>query len=222
MITILTATYNSELFIKNLLKSLENQTCNDFKLLIVDNNSSDKTVSIVLSSKIESKIISEKDCGIYYAINKGIQIIDTDYYIVCGSDDYLEPTCIAEVIDAAKESSFDFITWNVSHGKKIIKPKSGSLFHHGARAAFASHSAGMAIKTKIHHTLGPYKTFYKICSDQELILRAHKHNMSFHHINKVLGTFSPGGLSTKKKTTHLQHMKSSYYHKTFIHLFIEK
>lgn len=199
MITILIATYNSENTIRKTMDSLKAQTNNNFKVLIIDNQSTDKTINIIKSYNFELKVVIEPDCGIYHALNKGIKFIDTEYYIVCGSDDSLEKNCIEEALNAISQSHADFITWNVAHGNKTITPKGGHVYKSGARAVFASHSAGIAIKKAIHELVGSYNTLYRICADQDLILKSHKMNFSFYHLEETLGIFTPGGLSTNRE-----------------------
>ena len=72
IISIITPTYNSEKFIKKNIESLNNQK-QIFEQIFVDNNSSDATKKIIKdNARYPYNIISEKDDGIYYAMNKGI------------------------------------------------------------------------------------------------------------------------------------------------------
>ena len=71
-ISIITATFNSQNFINTNLNSINNQTYKNYEHIIVDNNSQDKTLEIIKHNGKNIKIISEKDNGIYDALNKGI------------------------------------------------------------------------------------------------------------------------------------------------------
>ena len=71
-ISIITTTFNSENTIEETIASLNFQTFKDYNLIVVDNLSENKTVKKIKENfKDELKIISEKDKGIYYALNKG-------------------------------------------------------------------------------------------------------------------------------------------------------
>ena len=72
-ITIVTATYNSEKFIKSNIESVNNQTFQNYEHLIIDNKSHDNTLKISKQYGIKLRIISERDKGIYDAFNKGIR-----------------------------------------------------------------------------------------------------------------------------------------------------
>jgi len=72
-ISIITATYNSIQHISGVLESIEQQNYPNIKLIVIDENSTDNTLEVLQKSKHISQIISEKDNGIYDALNKGIQ-----------------------------------------------------------------------------------------------------------------------------------------------------
>ena len=88
-ISIITVTKNSEKFIENNILSVINQTYKNYEHIIIDGNSSDKTMEII--NKYKSKIaivISENDNGLYDAINKGIQNASGEIIGILHSDDY--------------------------------------------------------------------------------------------------------------------------------------
>lgn len=88
LISIITVTYNAENFVDKTLRSVSEQTYNNMEYLIVDGGSQDKTLEIVnkYSNNI-SKVISEKDRGIYDAMNKGLKIAHGDFVIFMGAGD---------------------------------------------------------------------------------------------------------------------------------------
>ena len=82
MISIITATFNSQYFIQNLINSLSNQTDKRFEWIVIDGNSNDNTIKILKNVKnIKLTYISENDEGIYDAINKGIKLANYNYYL---------------------------------------------------------------------------------------------------------------------------------------------
>lgn len=90
MLSIICPTYNSEKEIKNLLKSLECQTTNDYEIIFVDKLSSDRTKKLIISSKIKNfSFYSNKDRGIYDAINFGIKKSRFNWIWILGSDDVI-------------------------------------------------------------------------------------------------------------------------------------
>ena len=122
-IAILTATFNNKNDILNLINCLNSQISQNFKWYIIDNLSSDGTLDVIKKNcKVDYLIVSEKDNGIYDALNKGIKIIDEDYYLVLGGDDYIYPDTIEKFISSIKDQpNLVFSKWEVA--TKVLSPK---------------------------------------------------------------------------------------------------
>ena len=101
LFSIITVSYNSQQTITKTIDSVLNQTCKDFEYIIIDGNSSDNTISIIKSyeKKFGNKLrwISEKDKGIYDAMNKGITLSMGDFIWLVNSDDWLEIDALNQV-----------------------------------------------------------------------------------------------------------------------------
>jgi glycosyltransferase involved in cell wall biosynthesis len=89
-ISIITATYNSSKTIKDTIDSLVMQNYSDLEYIIVDGNSSDNTLDIIseYNNKLNIKLISEPDKGIYDAMNKGVKMATGDIVGILNSDDF--------------------------------------------------------------------------------------------------------------------------------------
>jgi glycosyltransferase involved in cell wall biosynthesis len=80
LISIITITYNAQDFLERTMNSIRNQTCSDFEYILIDGGSKDKTMDLVKSNKdLFSVIISERDKGLYDAMNKGLQNAKGEY-----------------------------------------------------------------------------------------------------------------------------------------------
>ncbi len=90
IVTVLIPVYNGAEFIEPCLKSIFNQTYQNYKILVVNDGSTDNTLEILKKYPVE--IISyEKNQGISYALNLGIENIDTKYFVRMDSDDIMHP-----------------------------------------------------------------------------------------------------------------------------------
>ncbi|UFS62265.1 glycosyltransferase [Sulfurimonas sp. HSL-3221] len=102
--------YNGEKYIEFAIKSIINQTYKNIQFILVDGSSTDRTMEIVKKYQDHiDTIISEKDNGMYDAINKGFAIANGDLMLWLNSDDFLFPTAIATAVDIMKKH--DKVKW---------------------------------------------------------------------------------------------------------------
>ena len=74
-LTVITATYNAEKYLPNLIKSLREQTCKDFEWIVADGSSTDRTLELLSEVKDLNLVVSsEPDFGIYDALNRAIKL----------------------------------------------------------------------------------------------------------------------------------------------------
>ena len=110
-ISIITVCFNSESTIKETIESVLSQDYSNIEYIIVDGGSIDKTVDIIKSygNKI-SKWVSEKDEGLYDAMNKGLKMAQGDVVGLINSDDvYIDNGVISKVLQLLKEKKSDCI-----------------------------------------------------------------------------------------------------------------
>src|ERR1700722_7114991 len=108
LITMIVPSFNAEASISRCLDSIINQTFQDYETLVIDGSSSDNTLNIVQSfSAQNARIIcnSEKDKGIYDAMNKGIEMANGEWLLFLGSDDQLYDDKVLENIAGALRSA---------------------------------------------------------------------------------------------------------------------
>jgi glycosyltransferase involved in cell wall biosynthesis len=109
--TILIRMYNSEKTIRRALDSAVNQTIsrNKYKILVVDNGSSDKSVEIA-SSYAGIKLIAANIPGSIPALNHGLREVDTEFVILLDSDDWFEPVTLDSILNVLDtDSGIDYV-----------------------------------------------------------------------------------------------------------------
>jgi len=113
-ITIITITLNSEQYLENTITSVINQTYRFIEYIIVDGQSTDRTLDIIKKYKQQvNKWISEPDSGIAAAMNKGIAMASGEFILFLHSDDYLlEENSIEKAINFMN-SSEDIFAFNI-------------------------------------------------------------------------------------------------------------
>ena len=219
MISIITATYNSAKTINDTIKSVLCQTNKDFEYIIVDGGSTDETIDIVKSYESEFfgrlKWVSEKDKGIYDAMNKGIKMASGDIIGILNSDDYYTSADILQTIaDAFKCQNVDAIYGDIHFIKdgvpdKCVRYYSSRLFSpFWLRFGFMPAHPSFYCKREVFDKSGLYRLDYKIGSDYEMMVRLfRKHKISSRYIPKDFVTMRTGGASNSNLQSRLTLIK---------------
>ena len=210
-ISIVTVCYNSSETIGRTLTSVQNQSYEHIEHVIVDGLSTDHTINIVNQFNHVAKVISEKDGGIYDAMNKGIKLASGEVVGILNSDDFFTTNDIVEEIAAKfKNSSIDALYADVQfvsikNEHKITRYYSSSSWNiNRFKYGFMPAHPSFYIRRKYYNTLGYYKTDYKIAADFDLLLRFFtKGNLKYTYWNRPIVNMREGGIST-------QDLKSKY------------
>ena len=201
LISIITVCFNSEKTIERTIKSVINQSYKNIEYIIIDGGSTDKTLDIIYKyqSKI-TKIVSEKDKGIYDAFNKGLDLFSGEVVGFVNADDYLMLDAIKILVDYYnRHKNVDFFFgsvkkhWGVLHGYKPWKI-------HYTWGFYSSHSTGFYIKKDAAKIVGKYNTKYKFSSDYDYFYRMivkHKLKGIATKKEEVFGVFQRGGYSSQ-------------------------
>ncbi len=202
LISIITVVYNGEKYLEETIQSVINQTYDNVEYIIIDGGSTDGTLDII--KKYEEKIdywVSEKDSGIYDAMNKGVTLCSGDIIGIVNADDFIYRDTLQNVakffsdtdamftfgqLDLADEDGKVFDTAK-SIGIDNIKYK---LFRH---MPFLHPT--MFVKKEVYEKLGLYNTRYKLSADYDFTLRLVKNNIQFVKLDFSTGVFRLGGQS---------------------------
>lgn len=172
IISIIVPTYNSAGTLSECLESIVNQTYNYLEVLIMDGLSTDRTLDIARSFSERHKhikIFSEKDRGIYDAMNKGIRLAKGDWLYFMGSDDILYDRTVFSRIFKLKVVNIQVIYGNVifKHSWKLYDKK---FNWYKLLQKNICHQA-IFYKSIIFKQLGDYNLRYKMLADWEFNLR---------------------------------------------------
>ena len=219
MITIITVTYNSESTINDTIISVLNQSYNDIEYIIVDGCSKDRTVDIIkeYEPKFKGRLkwISEKDKGIYDAMNKGIRMATGDIIGILNSDDFFTSNdVISTVYETFEKYNPDAIYGDIhfvndSNLNKTVRYYSSKIFRRELmRFGFMPAHPSFYIKRECFDKFGLYNTSYKIAADFEFLLRTiFIGNIKTIYIPKDFVTMRTGGASTSGMSSHRLIMK---------------
>lgn len=207
LVSIITATYNGSKTIRDTIEGVLNQTYPDIEYLIIDGMSTDNTVQIAeeyrdrfAAKGYQYRIISEKDSGVYDAMNKGIRLAQGEVIGIVNSDDWYEPIAVETVVRAYEETKFDLFHADVrlltSWGRTIIKHSKADMWIVSTRNW--NHITTFVAK-RIYDELGAFTLSGKTTSsDFDFYLRVRQARKKIVVRNVVIANFRAGGMSTQK------------------------
>ena len=198
LVSIITVVYNGEKFLEETIQSVISQTYENVEYIIIDGGSTDGTLDII--KRNEDKIdywISEKDKGIYDAMNKGIDVASGEIIGLINADDWYEKDTINTVIkNYSGDKNFDIFHGNLNYinkSEKIYKPN----FSHRKMLlqGMSLYHPTCFVKRSVYEE-EKFDTNYQLVADYKLIFSMMLKEKKFCYIDKVLTNMRAGGVGT--------------------------
>tara|TARA_B100000965_G_C19565306_1_gene746565 strand:- start:223 stop:996 length:774 start_codon:yes stop_codon:yes gene_type:complete len=202
--SIITVVKNDEKNIYKTLKSVSSQTFKNFEYVVIDGRSTDKTLEILKKNKRINFLISEKDKGIYYAMNKGLKHSRGKIIVFINSGDIFSKNALKIVHDIFKKNSeISFVFGTVL--RKYTKANILKYGYNDKRLIYnfdfaTAHSTGFFLKRNIYNLVGNFNTKYKCSSDYDIYYKVIIKNKLLGKStkkNELIGTVAAGGFSSK-------------------------
>jgi len=207
-LSIITVTLNAEkMILKTLenIKEIKNLYGDEIEYLVIDGKSSDRTLEFLYKyykEKVIDYYVSEKDKGIYDAMNKGIRASSGEYVLILGAGDVFIPSKMAKVLDKIKIYNPDIIYGdNVIVNldtKKISRLYSSGKFNVLKIKTFGwlpPHTSIIA-KKKLMEEFNYFDEKYSIAADIKLNWQIFMNSRKIIYINEILSIFPSGGESS--------------------------
>ncbi len=210
-LSIITVVYNNFHHIERTMRSVFSQTYPNIEYIVIDGGSNDGTVDIIKKYQNQiTKFISEKDAGIYDAMNKGLALASGDYVLFMNSGDEIYAPHTVEQIFAIQTDA------DIYYGETAIYSTNWQHLgqrRHKAPSKFTwkSFKYGMnichqAIYIKRSLTQ-PYDLQYSLSADIDWVIRAAKQAKQIVNTNQLVAKYMSGGMSQKK---HLQSLRERF------------
>jgi len=204
-VSIITVSFNSAKTIADTIESVLSQDYPEIEYIIVDGNSSDDTVKIIhqYENRI-SKWISEKDQGMYDAMNKGIAIATGDVIGILNSDDvYMNNHAISDLMallekEKAQVVFADLILVDQNDDNKVLRYYDSSHFHPDKfRYGWMPAHPSVFVRRELYQKVGPFSTTYQIAADYEMLIRILAiQKATYTYLPKPVVRMRSGGAST--------------------------
>lgn len=203
-VSIITVCFNSDKTIEDTIQSVINQTYCNIEYIIIDGLSTDNTLEIVNKHKDKiAKIVSEKDAGLYDAINKGIGLATGDIIANINSDDfYIDDNVITDVVTKMEEQKSDtlyadlyyvdaFDTNKITRNWVSGEYKKGMFF----KGWMPPHPT-FFVRKSVYNQYGKFNLGLKSAADYEVMLRfIHKYECTICYLPRVTVKMRIGGVS---------------------------
>ena len=208
--TIITVCFNSAQTIGRTIKSVFEQTYQDYEYWIIDGGSTDGTLNIISSydKKFEGKlfVISEPDTGIYNAMNKGIKYAHGEIIGLLNSDDWLENNALSSIAKyvingkGVKSIFCGWVRFHYNRGKvNILRTNENRHRRCYKNIEIGVRHPATFVGRDIYKDIGLFDERFKIMADADFILRCTEYNVPFVFVNDILTNMSDGGISNHER-----------------------
>lgn len=217
-ISIITVVYNGERTIRKTIESVLCQEFKDYEYIIVDGLSKDNTVAIAneYEERFDGRlrIYSERDKGIYDAMNKGIKLAKGDYIWLVNADDWIEPNALKNINNYCKNFQGDkrIVTGWMNlfsfETKELIKVGKSSRERYNRACKKLSMGVchpSTIVPIEVYERIGLYDDRYYIAADMDFIIRCYKEGVKIEFLTISLSNMTLGGISNQfpiKKNLH--------------------
>ena len=217
-VSIITAAFNSVQTLEDTVKSVLEQTYSNIEYIVVDGGSTDGSLNVVRRYEQQfcgrMKWISEKDRGIYDAMNKGIQMATGDIVGILNSDDYFTRKDVIERMVDSFDKELDAVYGDIhfirdGQPDKCIRYYSSKRFSPlWLRFGFMPAHPSFYCRREVFDKAGLYKTDYAIGSDYEMMVRLFlKFQIKTKYLPMDFVTMRTGGTSTRNVKSRLTLIK---------------
>lgn len=205
-ISVVTAVFNRVATVEQAIKSVQSQSYINVEHIIQDGGSTDGTAELAASlGNAATKFLTEKDMGLYDAINRGIKRASGDVIGFMHSDDfYANDHVLAKVAAAFSDRSVDGVYGDLQYvsaaepGRTVRHWRAGRYCPEKLRQGWMPPHPTLYLRREIYENLGLYDTHLTISADYDAMLRYLTEGcIKLHYIPEVLVKMRTGGESNR-------------------------
>lgn len=199
LVSVITPCYNSGSTIEKTLECIENQTYKNVEYIIIDGGSTDDTLKIIERHKSRLPknltLVSEKDNGIYDAMNKGVRLAKGKLIGIVNSDDWYENDTVEQVVEHYANNQYE-VVYGMQRNFLREKEKAVFLYHHDFLPEQMITHPTCFVTADTYRDFGVFDTNYRSAADYDLMLRFYEsEKVVFTPVMRILSNFRLGGMS---------------------------
>jgi glycosyltransferase involved in cell wall biosynthesis len=206
-VSIITVVFNGEKIIEKTMQSVLAQTYSNIEYIIVDGKSTDNTLQIIEKYKDRiSVVISEKDSGLYDAMNKGLQVATGDYvWFMNGGDQINDADVLTNLFSQNIDADIFYSDTNLIDESGKYLSLLSEIGHNNAPANLTHKSMqrGMVVCHQSFiakkNITSPFNLKYKISADIDWVIKCLKKSKKNYKLDFCLSKFMTGGVSSKNR-----------------------
>lgn len=211
LFTVITVTYNASNTLLRTLISVQEQTYTHIEHIIIDGGSTDDTVELIKKHEtVQTKWISEKDNGIYDAMNKASAMVTGSYicYLNAG-DTFYDTDTVAQIIRKAQKYHLP----DILYGETVVVNNEGAFLHNRRlkapeRLHWKSFKQGMLVCHQAfiikRGIFEPYDLTYRYSSDVDWTIRLMKKSKSIVNTHLTMIKYLNEGVTTANRKASLK------------------
>lgn len=218
-ISIITVVYNAEKYIQDCIQSVINQTYPNIEYIVIDGASTDSSLAII--NKYSDKIthfVSEKDKGIYDAINKGLKIATGEIVGLLNADDMLASVeVVAEIVKCFESKQPDAVYGNLNYveaentDKITRKWRSKQFVRKDIEKGWMPAHPTFYVKRELFEKYGNYSLDFGTAADYELMIRfLYQFQINAIFLDQLIVNMRVGGVSNSSSTQRYLALKDDY------------
>jgi len=198
LVSIITVVYNGQATLERALRSVIQQTYPHIEYLVIDGGSTDGTLETI--QRYSDRIafwLSEPDCGIFDAMNKGLALASGAYLAILNCDDYYAPGAVALVVEELQRQAAEavygdsiFVLEDIGMARRV--PATTNL----TKGMTLCHPA-LFVARSVYERLGGYDLQYRYSSDFDFALRLYLAKVELARVAEPLAYFTAGGAAER-------------------------
>jgi glycosyltransferase len=205
-ISVITVVYNNKTTIENAVNSVFSQNYPKIEYIVVDGGSTDGTMEVLNKHKGQiAHLVSERDNGIYDAMNKGLRLASGDVVGILNSDDfYVDSNVISDIAAVFENYDIDCCYGDLEYVDyhdtiRVVRKWKSKPFKQGLfKTGWHPPHPTFFVRREIYEKFGGFDLDFNISADYELMLRLlEKYNIESHYIPRVLVRMRNGGTSNR-------------------------
>lgn len=200
LVSILTVAFDAAATIEQTIRSVGDQTHGNIEHLVIDGGSTDGTLEVL--RRYEDQLayyVSEPDRGLYFAMNKGLELARGDYVLILNADDWYEPDAVEVLLAARAESGADFVSALATYTDQagaLARLQPSFPFDAGIYFRMPLRHETMLLSRALYRRHGPYDTRYRVNADRALTTRLFEAGLSHHEVQRPVMFFRDTGVSS--------------------------